>query len=97
MEEYRNREVMLMFDIIDSFIIFLMDGFYQSIDNDLKRWTENLLEAIEEDNQENIDTSMKYIKNYRELMNDLTDENMDTWVFVGLLAEKYGFVRDAGS
>ena len=82
-----------MFDLIDHFLIFLMDGFYTSLEKDLKRWTENLLEAVEETNQDTIDTSMKYIQNYRELMNDLSDENMDITDFVGLIAEKYGFVR----
>lgn len=82
-----------MFDLIDHFLIFLMDGFYQNLENDLKRWTENLLTAIAENDQTNIDTAMKYIKNYRELMNDLIDENMEPKVFMGLIAEKYGFVR----
>ena len=83
-----------MIDLIDHFILFLMDGFYTSLEKDLKRWTTNLLEAIEENKQDNIDTSMKYIQNYRELMNDLRDENMDIKDFVGLLAEKYGLVRE---
>ena len=82
-----------MIDLMDQFILFLMDEFYTSLENDLKRWTTNLLKAVEENNQKNIDTSMKYIQNYRELMNDLRDENMDIKDFVGLLAEKYGFVR----
>lgn len=82
-----------MIDLMDQFILFLMNGFYASLENDLKRWTENLLKAIKENNQKNIDTAMKYIQDYRELMADLSDENMDIKDFVGLLAEKYGFVR----
>lgn len=82
-----------MFDLMDQFILFLMDGFYKQLENDLKRWTGNLSEAIEENNQKNIDASKKYIQNYRELMNDLIDENMDIKDFVGLLADKFGFVR----
>lgn len=83
-----------MIDLIDRFLLFLMDGFYTSLEKDLKRWTKNLMKAIEENNQENIDTSMKCIQDYRELMNDLRDENMDIKDFVGLIAEKYGFVRE---
>lgn len=85
--------MILMFDLMDQFILFLMDGFYKYLENDLKRWTKNLREAIAENNQENIDRSMKYIQSYREMMNDLRDENMDIKDFVGLIAEKYGFVR----
>ncbi len=82
-----------MFDLMDRFVMFLMDGFHQSLERDLERWTDNLLTAIRDNNQKNIDTSIGYIQNYRELMNDLSDENMDIKDFVGLLAEKYGFVR----
>lgn len=79
-----------MFDLMDHFILFLMDEFYKSLENNLTRWTENLLEAVKENNNESIETAMKYIKNYRDLMNDLRDENMDIKDFVGLLVEKYG-------
>lgn len=82
-----------MFDLMDQFVLFLMDGFYSSLEKDLKRWTKNLMDAIEENNQDNIDTSMRYIQDYRELMNDLRDENMDIKDFVRLIADKYGFVR----
>ena len=79
-----------MFDLMDHFIIFLMDGFHKSLEKDLTRWTENLLEAVKEDNNENIQTSMTYIKKYRDMMNDLSDENREIKDFVGLLVEKYG-------
>jgi len=79
-----------MFDLMDQFILFLMGEFYKSLENDLKRWTQNLVEAVKEDNQKNIETSLEYIKNNRELMNDLRDENMGIRDFVGLLVEKYG-------
>ena len=82
-----------MFDLMENFIIFLMNEYYNSLEKDLKRWSENLLKASEENKQENIDTALKYIKHYREMMNDLSDENMDIKDFVGLIAEKYGFVR----
>lgn len=82
-----------MFDLMDQFILFLREGFYEYLQKEMKRWTGNLLKAVEENNQPNTDTAIKYIQNYRELMNDLRDENMDIKVFVGLLAEKYGFVR----
>ncbi len=82
-----------MLDLMDQFVMFLMNEFHSSLEKDLKRWTDNLLDAVEENNEKNIDTSMKRIKNCRELMNDLSDENMEIKDFVGLLAEKYGFVR----
>ena len=82
-----------MFDLIDHFLMFLIDGFYQSLEQERDRWLENLTKAVEENNETNIDTALGYIKNYRELMSDLSDENMEIKDFVGLLAEKYGFVR----
>ena len=84
---------MTMWDLIDHFIVFLMREFNKSLEKDLKRWTDNLREAIGEDNQDNIDTSIEYIQTYRELMTDLRDENMTGKDFVGLIAEKYGFDR----
>lgn len=80
-----------MMDLMDRFIMYLMNEFYESLEADLKRWTENLVAAVKENNDTNIETSMKYINNCRELMHDLSDENMDIKDFVGLLAEKYGF------
>ena len=82
-----------MFDLMDQFSLFLMNEFHKSLGNDLERWTKNLVTAVNENNSKNIDTAIKYIKNYRELMNDLSDENMEIKDFVGLIAEKYGFVR----
>ncbi len=82
-----------MIDLMDRFIMFLMNEFHESLGNDLKRWTETLGKAVEENNLRNIDSSIKYIKHCREMMSDLSDENMDIKDFVGLIAEKYGFVR----
>ncbi len=79
-----------MFDLIDHFLIFLMGEFGKSLEADLERWIENLMKSTRENNEKNIETSMKYIKKYRELLNDLSDENMEIKDFVGLLVEKYG-------
>lgn len=67
-----------------------MDQFRESLEADLSRWTENLVESVKDNNTNNIETCMKYIKKYRELIDDLTDENMDLKDFVGLVAEKFG-------
>lgn len=81
-----------MIDLMDRFVMFLMDEFYTSLENDLKRWTENFAEAVEEGKTDRMESALKYIKDYSELMNDLRDENMDIKDFVGLIAEKYGVV-----
>lgn len=78
---------------MERFVNFLMNEFYESLENDLQRWTENLVEAVKENNEKNIETSMTWIKNYREMMSELNDENMEPKIFVRLLAEKYGLVR----
>ena len=82
-----------MFDLIDEFIMFLMGQFHEKLELDLIRWTENLVKAVNENSEQGIETSLKYIKNYRELLKDLSDENMGINDFVDLIAEKYGFAR----
>ena len=82
-----------MFDLMDQFIMFLMEQFHEKLELDLIRWTENLVKAVNENSEKGIETSLKYIKNYRELLSDLSDENMDIKDFVDLIAEKYGFAR----
>ncbi len=82
-----------MFDLMDHFVLFVMDGFYHSLEDDLKRWTENLGNAITDNNQKGIDTAIERIQNYRGLMNELGDANMGIKDFVGLLVEKYGADR----
>ena len=82
-----------MFDLIEEFVLFLMGQFYEKLELDLIRWTENLVKAVNENSEQGIETSLKYIKNYRELLKDLSDENMAINDFVGLIAEKYGFAR----
>lgn len=82
-----------MFDLMDQFIMFLMNEFYLSLEEDMKRWTDNLVKAVKENNPKSIELALKHIDNNRDMMNDLSDENMDIKDFVGLIAEKYGFVR----
>ena len=67
--------------------------FYDDLKADLKRYSLNLVKAIEDDDESNIDVYQKWIKDTREILSDLNDVNMDIKDFVGLLAEKYGFVR----
>lgn len=83
----------MMFDLIDHFIIFLMNEFHASLEKDLRRWIGNLQTAVEENNEKNIETAFKHIKNYRELLSDLSDENMEIKDFMGLVAEKYGMLK----
>lgn len=80
-------------DLIDHFMMFLMNEFYQKLENDLERWTNNLLEAVKEDKKENIEHSLSWIHKYRDMMNDLRDENMSQTDFVGLIIEKFGLVK----
>lgn len=82
-----------MFDLMEQFILFLMNQFYQSLKEYQERWTQNLVNAVKGGNQKSVELCMKNIQNCREMMDDLSDENMDTKDFVGLIAEKYGFVR----
>jgi len=81
---------MTKLDICDRFINFLMNEFYESLKEDIARYSKSLTKAVERDNQKDIDNALSWIKDSRELMNDLSDENMVVKDFVGLLAEKYG-------
>ena len=66
-----------MIDLMDRFVMFLMNEFYESLNQDMKRWLVNLNTAVEDNNEKNIETALRYIKDTRELMNDLSDENME--------------------
>ncbi len=79
-----------MLDMMDRFVNFLMGMFYDNLKSELKGYGLKLAKAIEEEDDSNIDFYHKMIKDTREILNDLNDENMDINDFVGLLADKYG-------
>lgn len=82
-----------MLDLQDRFINFLMSMFYDSLKADVKGYGLRLAKALEEDNAQDRKLYLKMITETQGIIDDLGDENMDIKDFVGLLAEKYGFVR----
>ena len=79
----------LKFDLQERFIIWLMDGFYKSLQDDLNRLSERLVGYMRENKEQDIEMTLKMINETRGIMNDLSDENMDPKDFVHLILGKY--------
>ena len=84
-----------MLEIQDRFVNFLMTMFYDELNSELKGYGLKLAKAIEEEDKTNIDFYMKFIKDTRGILSDLSDENMTPRDFVHLIFHKYGAMTDA--
>ena len=82
-----------MMDLMDRFMMFLLNNFYEHLEEELTGYSQSLTVAIKENRDSDADRYLRWIKETRDQLSDLSDENMDIKDFVGLLAEKYGFVR----
>ena len=83
-----------MLDLIDRFVMFLLNEFYEHLEEELTRYSQSLTVAIKEHRDLDAERYLKWIKETRDQLADLSDENMELKDFVGLVAEKYGFVRE---
>jgi len=79
-----------MLDLPDRFVNWLMSGFYESLQEDRKRYAERLTEAAQKGDEKNISTYTRMMKETQGILDDLSDENMMIKDFVNLILEKYG-------
>jgi len=78
-----------MLDLQDRFINWLMSGFYESLQEDMKRYSERLTEAVKKNDENDIDLYFRMMKETRGILSDLSDENMEIKDFVNLILGKY--------
>lgn len=78
-----------MLDIQDRFVNWLMTGFYDNLKREVEGYGLQLVKAIDENDTGNIDFYLKMIKETREILDDLSDENMEIGDFVSLVLGKY--------
>ena len=83
-----------MLDLGDRFILWLRDGFSQSLYEDLDRYGEKVANAITARNDEEVDRYIGMIKETRGILKDMEDENLEIKDFIHLIAEKYGLKTD---
>lgn len=78
-----------MLDLQDRFINYLWNGFYHELKQDLQNYADKLADAIDNEDHKNTELYFKMLNDTRELLSDLSDENMTPRDFMDLILEKY--------
>lgn len=83
-----------MSDLQDRFIMWLMNEFYESLQEDLDRYGKQVSKSLTENKGRDVDTYLKMITDTRGIIKDMSEENMGPKEFVQLIAKKYGLMKD---
>jgi len=79
----------MMLDLQDRFINWLMSSFYEELQSDVERYSIKVTEALQNNKSNDVDLYLRMITETRGILNDLSDENMETKDFVHLILDKY--------
>ena len=83
-----------MSDLQDRFVLWLMDGFYESLKEDLDKWGKQVSKALTDGKERDVDTYLRMITDTRGIIEDMSDENMGPKEFIHLIAQGYGLIKD---
>ena len=83
-----------MTDLQERFILWLMNNFYEKLQEDLDNYGKRVSKALTENKGTNVDLYLRMITETREIIKDLSDENMGPKEFIQLIAQTYGLMKD---
>jgi len=79
----------MTWDFIDKYWLWSMNEFYEVQRLDLTRYGEKLAEAIAKNKESDVKLYLKMIKDTRQIIDDISDENMTVKDFARLVTSKY--------
>ena len=78
----------------DRFILWLMNEFYETLQEDLNRYGKRVSKALTENKDTDVDLYLRMITETRGIIKDMSDENMGPKEFIQLIAKTYGLMKD---
>lgn len=75
--------------LIDRYWLWSMNEFYEKLRDDLVGYGDHLAEALEKNEKKSIETYLRMIKETRQIIADIRDENMEVGDFARLVTSKY--------